>query len=383
VDYIYLDNDASTRVDDAVVKAMLPLFSKDYGMASSEFGHSYGVAGRKAIEAARGIIAKKINASPEEIVFTSGVVESNNLAIRGAVSAKKGDVITSAIEQNTVLNTAKALSEEKGIKHIIIGVDTEGFADFGGLGNSLNGKIAVVSIQHANQEIGTVQDITGIGKLCRDKGVLFHTDASHSFLKVPIDVKAMNIDLMTLSAHNIYGPKGVGALYIRKGVEIAPLMYGGGEQKGLRPGLEDVPSIAGFGKAVEVYDEKNDKSIAAVRDYLIDGLLKIKDSKLNGPRGGKRVCNNVNVTFKYVEGESILLHLDMRGIAVTTGSACFSRDLTPSHVVIALGLSHGDAHGSVRFSLSKYNTKAQMDYVMKNVKEVIEKLRELSPITGS
>lgn len=383
MDYIYLDNDASTRVDDAVVKAMLPLFSKEYGMASSEFGHSYGVAGRKAIEAARAVIAKKINASPEEIVFTSGVAESNNTALRGAVSMKKGDVATSAIEQNTVLNTAKALADEKGIKHVIIGVDKEGFINLGGLGGALNGKTSIVSIQHANQEIGTIQDLTKIGKMCRDKGVLFHTDASHSFLKTPIDVKAMNIDLMTLSAHNIYGPKGVGALYIRKGVEITPLIYGGGEQKGIRPGLEDIPSIVGFGKAVEVYDEKTNKGIAAVRDYLIDGLLKIKDSKLNGPHDEKRACNNVNVTFKYVEGESILLHLDMRGIAVTTGSACFSRDLTPSHVVIALGLSHGDAHGSVRFSLSKYNTKTQMDYVMKNVKEVVEKLRELSPITGS
>jgi len=383
VDYIYLDNDASTRVDDAVVKAMLPFLSTDYGMASSEFGHSYGVAGRKAIEVARGIIAKKVNASPEEIFFTSGVAESNNTALRGAVSAKKGDMVTSAIEQNTVLNTVKALAEENGVKMTLVPVDKEGFVDLKKLEDSINGNTSVVSVQHANQEIGTIQDIAKIGKMCRDKGVLFHTDASHSFLKVPIDVQKMNIDLMTLSAHNIYGPKGIGALYIRKGVEITPLIYGGGEQRGIRPGLEDVPSIVGFGKAVEAYDEKSNKGIAAVRDYLIDGLLKVKDSKLNGPRGEKRACNNVNVTFKYVEGESILLHLDMRGIAVTTGSACFSRDLTPSHVVIALGLTHGDAHGSVRFSLSKYNTKAQMDYVVKNVKEVVEKLRELSPITGS
>jgi len=380
VDYVYLDNDASTRVDESVVKAMLPFFSNDYGMASSEFGHSPGVAGRKAIEAAREDIAKKINASPDEIYFTSGVAESNNLALRGAVSAKKGDIITSSIEQNTVLNTAKALAEEKGIGNIVVGVDKEGFIDLGNLEKKINKNTSLVSIQHANQEIGTIQDIAKIGKLCRDNGVLFHTDASHSFLKMPIDVEKMNVDLMTLSAHNIYGPKGAAALYIRKGVNTAPLFYGGGEQKGMRPGLEDVPSIVGFGKAVEVYDEKNNKKVAVLRDALIEKLLKIRDASLNGPTGDKRLCNNVNVTFKYVEGESILLHLDMRSIAVTTGSACFSRDLTPSHVIIALGRSHADAHGSVRFSISKYNTKEQMGYVAKNVKEVVEKLREISPI---
>jgi cysteine desulfurase len=274
----------------------------------------------------------------------------------------------------------KALADEKGVKMNIVGVDKEGFIDFGKLQSSLDGGASIVSIQHANQEIGTIQDIAKIGKICRDKGVLFHTDASHSFLKLPIDVQKMNVDLMTLSAHNIYGPKGVGALYIRKGVEIAPLIYGGGEQKGVRPGLEDVPSIVGFGKAAEAYDMRDNQKMAKLRDQLIGGLLKVKDSKLNGPRGEKRLCNNVNVTFKYIEGESILLHLDMRGIAVTTGSACFSRDLTPSHVIIALGMSHGDAHGSVRFSLSKYNTKDQMDYVAKNAAEVVEKLREISPI---
>lgn len=380
MDYIYLDNDASTRVDDAVVKAMLPFFSKDYGAASSEFGHSFGVSGRKAIEASRAAIAKKINASPEEIVFTSGVAESNNMAIRGSVSAKKGDMVASTIEQNTVLNMMKFLVEHKGVKMNVVSVDKEGFIDFKKLESSLDRNTSIVSIQHANQEIGTIQDIAKIGKLCHEKGVLFHTDASHSFLKTNIDVQKMNVDLMTLSAHNIYGPKDVGALYIRKGVEITPLLYGGGEQKGVRPGLEDVPTIVGFGKAVETYDEKDNQKMAKLRDQLIAGLLKTKDSHLNGPAGDKRICSNANVSFKYVEGESILLHLDMRGIAVTTGSACFSRDLVPSHVIMALGQTHADAHGSVRFSLSKYNTKEQMDYTIKNVKEVVEKLREISPI---
>jgi cysteine desulfurase len=378
VDYIYLDNDSATRLDDRVVKAMLPRFSESYGAASSEFGHRFGVESRKGVEAARAIIAEKIGASPGEILFTSGVAESNNLALRGAVSPKKG-MLTSAIEQNTVLNTAKSLAEDRGISLKISPVDQEGFIDFRALEKSLDENIGMVSIQHANQEIGTVQDIAKIGKLCRERGVLFHCDASHSFLKTGIDVERMNVDLMTLSAHNIYGPKGAAALYVRKGVEINPLFYGGGEQKGLRPGLEDVPSIVGFGKAVGVYDEKDNKRMAGLRDYLIASLVKIKDTELNGPRE-KRLCNNVNISFKYIEGESILLHLDMRGIAVTTGSACFSQDLMPSHVISAIGRSHADAHGSVRFSLSKYNTKGQMDYVTENVREVVEKLREISPL---
>jgi len=380
VDYVYLDNDASTRVDPDVVKAMFPFFDRDYGMASSEFGHSFGVNGRKAINNARETIARKINAKPEEILFTSGVAESNNTAIRGVVSSKKGDIVTSAIEQNTVLNVARFVAEYKGVKHLVIGVDKQGFVNLSEMEKAISSNTSIASIQHANQEIGTIQDIARIGKLCRDKGVLFHTDASHSFLKLPIDVQKMNIDLMTLSAHNIYGPKGVGALYVRKGVEITPLLYGGGEQGGIRPGLEDVPSIVGFGKAIEIYNERDNARMRELRDYLISKLLKTKDTSLNGPTGDRRLCNNVNVTFKYVEGESILLHLDMRGIAVTTGSACFSRDLTPSHVIIALGMTHADAHGSVRFSLSRYNNKEQMDYVAKNAAEVVGKLREISPI---
>ena len=381
VDYIYLDNDASTRVDYDVVRAMLRFFTIDYGMASSEFGHSYGVKSRQAINNARAIIAKRINAKPEEIYFTSGVAESNNTAIRGAVSFKSGDMITSSIEQNTVLNVMEFLKEHKGVKLDVIGVDKQGLADQNALEQSISSNTRIVSIQHANQEIGTIQDIKKIGKLCKDKGVLFHTDASHSFLKVPINVRKMNIDLMTLSAHNIYGPKGVAALYIREGVEIAPLLYGGGEQKGIIPGLENVPAIVGFAKAVELYKDQYNKDVRALRDRLIEGLLEIRDTHLNGPTGDNRLCNNVNVTFKFVEGESILLHLDMRGIAVTTGSACFSRDLAPSHVIIALGLTHGDAHGSVRFSLSRYITKKHVDYVIKNVGEVVEKLREISSVT--
>jgi len=380
VEYIYLDNDASTRVDEKVVRAMMPFFTKDYGMASSEFGHSPGVNSRRAIENARAIIAKRINAKPEEIFFTSGVVESNNTAIRGIGMGKKGNIVTSAIEQNSVLNVAKFVSEHRGVKMSVVGVDKDGFVDMSELRKAITKDTSIVSVQHANQEIGTIQDIGRIAKLCNDKGIPFHADASHSFLKTDIDVRKTGVDMMTLSAHNIYGPKGVGALYVREGMELRPLLFGGGEQKGMRPGLEDVPSIVGFGKAVEIYDKKDNAEMRALRDDLIVDLLKVKDTHLNGPRGEKRICNNANITFKYVEGESILLHLDMRGIAVTTGSACFSRELTPSHVVTAIGGSHADAHGSVRFSLSKHNSKQQMAYVAKNAKEVVEKLREISSV---
>ena len=382
MDYIYLDNDASTRVDDEVVEAMIPFFTKDYGMASSDFGHTYGVKCRRAIEEARAIIAEKINAEPEEVLFTSGVAESNNTAIRGMGMGKNGNMVTSTIEQKTVLNVMKFLEDHKRVKRAVVGVDNEGFVDFEELERVITKDTRVVSIQHANHEIGTIQDIARIGRLCSEKGIPFHTDASHSFLKTDIDVERMNIDLMTISAHNIYGPKGVGALYVRKGIEITPLLIGGGEQRGLRSGLEDVPAIVGFAKAVEIYNEKDNAKMRVLRDYLIDGLLGIEDTHLNGPKGKKRLCNNANITFKYVEGESILLHLDMRGIAVTTGSACFSRELTPSHVIHAIGGSHADAHGSVRFSLSKYNNRQEMDYTVKNVREVVEKLREISPVGG-
>ncbi len=375
-----MDNDASTPVRKEVLDAMLPFLTKDYGMASSEFGHAYGVNCRRAIEESRAAIAGEINAEPAEIVFTSGMAESNNLAIRGAVSFEKGDMVTSPIEQNTVLKVMKFLEGHKKVKRTVVGVDNEGFVDSGELEKAVDKNTRIVSIQHANQEMGTIQDIKKIGKLCKDKDALFHTDASHSFLKVPIDVKKMGIDLMTLTAHNVYGPKGVGALYIKEGVDIEPLLYGGGEQKGMRPGLENVPGIVGFAKAVEVYDKKGTAKMALLRDYLIEGLLKIGDTHLNGPKGNKRLCNNANVTFKYVEGESILLHLDMRGIAVTTGSACFSRELSPSHVITAIGGSHADAHGSVRFSLGKDSTKKQMDYVTRNVEEIVLKLREISSV---
>lgn len=263
-----------------------------------------------------------------------------------------------------------------------LNVNEEGFVDIEELKNEISQETLLVSIQHVNQEIGTIQDIEAIGKICVKKGALFHVDAVQSFTKLPIDVKKMKVDLLSISAHKIGGPKGIGALYLRKGVNLTPLIEGGYNEFGLRSGTENIPGAVGFAKAVEIVNGSQVRHMEKLRDSLIEGLLEIPESRLNGPKGEKRACNNVNVTFKYVEGESMLLHLDIRGIIVTTGSACFSQTLEPSHVILALGLKHEDAHGSIRFSLSRYNTEEEIRYTVENVREVVEKLREISPFRG-
>jgi cysteine desulfurase len=378
---IYLDNATTTALDPEVLEAMKPYFSEWYGTPTHEYGHSFGLKARETLEKSREVIARSIGAEPGEVIFTSGGTESNNLAIKGVALASKdkSNIITSKIEHSSVLNVVRSLGKA-GFKTSYIGVDGEGFVDLEQLEKEINEETLLVSIQHANQEIGTIQNIEEIGSVCREKDVLFHVDAVQSFTKVSIDVKKMNIDLLSISAHKIHGPKGVGALYVREGVKLKPLIEGEYHEFGLRSGAENIPGIVGFAKAVEIADESQIEHMRRLRDYLIDGLLEIGDSRLNGPRGDRRLCNNVNITFKYVEGESVLLHLDMRGIIVTTGSACFSQTLQPSHVILALGLKHEDAHGSVRFSLSKYNTIEEMDYTIKNVKEVVEELRAISPV---
>jgi len=378
---VYLDNATTTTLDPEVLKAMKSYFFEWYGSPTHEYGHSFGLKAREALEKSRKIIARSIGAKPQEIIFTSGGTESNNLAIKGLALASKGKsrLITSKIEHASVLNVVKSLGKI-GFQTSYIDVDGEGFVDLEQLEKTIDKQTLLVSIQHANQEIGTIQDIKEIGRICKEKEVLFHVDAAQSFTKVPIDVEKMNIDLLSISAHKIHGPKGIGALYVREGVKLKPLIEGGYNEFGLRSGTENIPGIVGFAKAVEIADESQIEHMRSLRDYLMDGLLEIHDSKLNGPKGEKRLCNNVNITFKYVEGESVLLHLDMRGIIVTTGSACFSKTLQPSHVILALGLKHEDAHGSIRFSLSKYNTLEEMDYAIKNVKEVVEELRVISPV---
>ncbi len=379
---VYLDNATTTKLDPEVRKAMEPYFGESYGLPTTEYGHSFGLKVKEALEEARETIAESIGAEPEELIFTSGSEESNNLAIKGAAwaSKEKTHLVTSKIERMSVLNVMKTLEKTGNFKASYLDVNGEGFVDLERLKTAINKETLLVSVQHANQEIGTIQDISEIGKVCRDRGVLFHVDAEQSFTKLPIDVKKMNIDLLSISAHLIHGPKGIGALYVRKGVKLKPVLEGAYHESGLRAGAENIPGAVGFGKAVELVEEKQIARMKQLRDHLTEGLLKMPNSRLNGPKGAKRLCNNVNITFKYVEGEAVLLHLDMRGIIVTTGSACFSRTLEPSHVILALGLKHEDAHGSVRLSLSKYSTSEEMDYAIENVRAVVEQLRKMSPV---
>jgi len=380
---IYLDNGATTETDPLVVDAMLPFFTKKYGNASSL--HSFGREAKEAIEINRKIIADSIGASPEEIVFTSGGTEADNLAIKGiALHMKekgKNHVITTKIEHPAVMNTCKIL-ERKGISVTYLDVDPEGFIDIKELEKKITAKTCLVSVIHANNEIGTIQDIEKIGSLCRKKGVLFHSDAVQSFTKVPINVRKMKIDLLSVSGHKIHGPKGIGALFVDKNVSIQPQMHGGEQEKIRRAGTENTAGIVGFGKAVELASKKEHvKKMAELRDHLIKKVEKeISDVKLNGPKGSKRLCNNISFSFNYVEGESVLLHLDNFGIAVSTGSACSQINLRPSHVLEAIGLPHEVVHGTIRFTISRFTKKEELDYAVDKLKEVIEKLRKISPL---
>lgn len=367
---VYMDNGATTQVDLRVLKAMLPYLKGKYGNASSL--HSKGQEAKAALEESREKIAKLINAEPEEIIFTSGGTEADNLAIIGAY---KGHVITSAIEHPAVLNVCKELN------HTIIKVDKYGFVDLKQLEKEIK-KDSIVTIMFANNEIGIIQSISEIGKICKKKGVIFHTDAVQAFGKVQIDVKKLNIDLMSLSSHKIYGPKGVGALYIRKGVRLKPMVRGGGHEFKLRSGTENIPGIVGFAKAAElaVKEMKKDNiKLVSMRDKLIKGLLIIHNTRLNG-NPTKRLSNNVNVSFDFIEGEALILHLDSRGICCSTGSACSSTKLEPSHVLTAIGLKPEQAHGSLRLTLGRFNTMKEVDYVLKVVPEIVSKLRKISPL---
>jgi len=379
---VYLDNATTTALDPEVLESMKPYFLEWYGSPTHEYGHTFGLKAREALEESREAVARNIGANPEEVIFTSGGTESNNLAIKGSVLANKDKqhLITSRIEHTSVLNVAKSLERTGHLRASYLNVDGEGFINVEQLKNQISQETVLVSVQHANQEIGTIQDIEEIGKICHEKKVPFHVDAVQSFTKVPINVKEMNIDLLSISAHKFHGPKGIGALYIKEGLKLKPLIEGEYHEFGYRSGTENIPGAVGFAKAVKMVDDSQLEHMRRLRYYLMERLLEVPDARLNGPRGDARLCNNVNITFRFVEGESVLLHLDMRGIIVTTGSACFSRTLEPSHVILALGLKHEDAHGSVRFSLSKYNTLEEMDYTVENVRDVVEQLRVISPV---
>jgi len=377
---IYLDYAATTPVDPRVVKAMLPYFNENYGNSMSL--HEFGFKTSEAVEKARRTIAKFLNAEDEEIVFTGSATESNNLALKGLAEAnpEKKKIIISSIEHDCVRNSAIWL-RSKGYKVVMLPVDKKGFIDFEVLKKEADETTLVVSIIHGSNEMGTIQDIKKIGELCRDRGIYFHTDASQSFGKVPIDVKDMKIDLLTASSHKIYGPKGVAILCVRDGVKINPIMHGGGHEGGLRSSTVNVPAIVGMGKAVELL--KNSKAenlkIEKLRDKLINGILNsIDDCWLNGDEK-KRLSNNVNISFERVEGESILMELSNRGIMCSTGSACSSNNLEPSHVLLAMGLSSPEAHGSLRFSLGRWTKEADISYVLKTLPIVLKKMRKMSP----
>jgi len=380
---IYLDNGAVTRLDERVLEAMKPYFFDNYAVATSEFAYTQGIEASEALDESRRILAKALHANLEEFLFTSGSTESSNMALKGiamALGNKKGKhIIVSRIEDFPVLHSAKAL-ERQGVRVTYLDVDSEGFINIDSLSDSISDETILVSIQHANQEIGTVQDIASIGNICHDKGVLFHTDATHTFTRLPLDVQRIPVDLITVSAHTLHGPKGIGGLYIRKGTPIAKWMDGGFQEFDLRAGLENIPGAVGFAKAVGLVTAEENKRLQTMRDHTIDRILtEITDTTLNGHRQ-KRLPQNINISFHYVEGESITLHLDMHGFAVSTGSACFSRSLQGSHVIYGIGGDHERAHGSIRITLGRYNTMEEMDAVVKTLAEVIQELREISPL---
>ncbi|MEK6829966.1 MAG: cysteine desulfurase family protein [Nanoarchaeota archaeon] len=373
---IYLDNAATTEVDEKVLKAMIVYFKKNYANPSSKY--VAGIKAREAVERARKTIADKIGAKPSEIIFISGGTEANNLALKGLFFANypsKNYIITTSIEHDSVLNTCRWL-EKQGAKVTYLNVDKNGSVDIKDIEKAINSKTFLASVIHGNNEIGTIQDIEAIGKLCKEKGVLFHTDACQSFTKVPINVNRINIDLMTLNAHKIHGPKGVGALYIREGTKIIPLMHGGGHEKGLRSGTENVPGIVGFAKAVELTKQKDIDNMKKLRDKLIKGLLEILNTKLNGP-SSNRLCNNVNVSFKDIDGETLLGYLENEGIYCSAGSACMSNTSEKSHVLRAIGLDERTIESSLRISLSRYNTKKEIRFFLEKIKEIVKKLRNI------
>lgn len=380
--FVYLDNAASTRMDERVLEAMNPYFFDMYAVATSEFGYSIGIEAKEALDEARKVLASRLNGSSTEMVFTSGSTESSNLAVKGVARAlvKKGNrLIISKIEDFPVLHSARTL-EREGFTVTYLDVDSEGLVDVEQLKESITDKTILVSIQHANQEIGTLQDIEAIARTCKEKNVLFHTDATHTFTRVPLDVKKVPADLVTVAAHTIHGPKGIGALYVREGTPLTKLMDGGFQEFNMRGGFENIPGAVGFARAVELVTPEENEQLRKMRDRTITRILtEIPDTVLNGHRE-RRTPQNANITFHFVEGESITLHLDMRSFAVSTGSACFSRSLEASHVIMGIGGNHERAHGSVRFTFGRYNTMEDVDAVVGAVSEVVEELRKISPL---
>lgn len=382
---IYLDNNATTRVDPRVVEAMLPYFTEKYGNSASR-NHSFGWEAEDAQETARGHVARVINADPKEIIFTSGATEGNNLAIKGVAGmyGEKGrHIITQITEHKAVIDPCKFL-ESRGFRVTMLGVDKYGMIDLDELREAMTPDTILVSIMHGNNEIGTLQPVGEIGRLCKERGVLFHTDCCQTFGKVPIDVQAMGIDLLTCSAHKMHGPKGIGALYVRRKnprVRLEAIIHGGGHERGMRSGTMNVPGIVGFGEAARLcweHRETEPARMAGLRDRLKDAILsELDEVTLNG-HPTLRTPSNLNLSFAYVEGESLMMGIPQ--IAVSSGSACTSASLEPSYVLKSLGVGDELAHSSIRFSLGRFNTESEIDTVIDRVVSAVRKLREMSPL---
>jgi cysteine desulfurase len=380
INEVYLDSAATTKVDEKVVKAMMPYYSRVYGNASSS--HFKGEEAKRALEESREVIAKTIGAKQNEIIFTGSGTEANNFALKGLFFSNypnKNHIITTKIEHDCVLNACKWL-ETQGAEITYLNVDKKGFVCLDELEKAITDKTFLVSVIHGNNEIGTIQDLSKIGEICNKKGVLFHTDACQSFTKVPINVNTDNIDLMTINAHKIHGPKGVGALYINSGIKITPLLHGGGHEFGLRSSTENVAGIVGFAKAVKIASSSDIRNMIKLRDYFINELLKIPNTDINGAEGEQRLCNNINISFNNIEGEAIGSFLNSKRIYTSTGSACSSHSLETSHVLTALGLDALQANSSIRISISKYTTRKEIDYALDEIKKTVERLRKISPI---
>ena len=380
---IYFDNAATTKTRKEVIDKMLPFITESYGNPSS----IYKIArqNKNAVDTARDNIAKAINAASEEIYFTAGGSESDNWALKGiadSLSDKGKHIITTSIEHHAVLNTCKYL-ESKGFEVTYLPVDKFGIISIEELKKAIRSDTILISVMFANNEIGSLQPIAEIGAIAREKGIVFHTDAVQALGHTAIDVKAMNIDLLSSSGHKLYGPKGIGMLYIRKGIKITPLIHGGAQERNRRAGTENVPAIVGFGEAVRLAAnelEEESARLIRLRDKLINGILtSIPHSRLNGDPV-KRLPGNVNISFEFIEGESMLLLLDSKGIYASTGSACASGSLDPSHVLLAIGLPHEKAHGSLRLSLGHYNTEEEVDSLLKELPPIVDRLRQMSPL---
>jgi cysteine desulfurase len=383
---IYLDYAATTPTHPEVLKAMLPYFTDAFGNPSSI--HSLGQEARDAIEKARNQVAALIGAKSEEIVFTGSGTEADNFALKGVALANQGKgnhIITSSIEHHAVLETCKFL-EKQGFSVTYLPVDGYGIVDPGGVKKAITAKTILISIMHANNEMGTVEPLAEIGNITREAEICLHTDAVQTVGHIPVDVNKLNVDLLSMSAHKLYGPKGIGALYIRKGTKISPFMHGGSQEKGKRASTENVPGIVGFGEAAEIAQREmleEAQKLTVLRDRLIKGILKsIEHTRLNG-HPVMRLPNNVNISVDYVEGESMLLNLDLAGICASTGSACSSEDLEPSHVLVAMGLPLLQAHSSLRFSSGKWTVEEDINQVLNVFPGIVSKLRAMSPLIKS